>query len=523
MEILIRSKFLFIIILSIILLACSEKSKNIFDPTFDNKIQFSLSEKNYLMEDIIKRQSQIQVDSGRYLLKFTTEEIKKDTVIETFTADFFEMSLDTTFQVIVGDTIVGDLIVSRDSVAIQEAEISSGLMVFRFRNYTNKNAFFRIIFPSFVRQTGSGIDTLKAGGALLPNQNLIYQTDLSNYTYRISPNQPGYPSPGFWIRLIIAVQNGTFGDSVGVLSKVEDLKLSRMKGKFKPFNLGLKSQILENALSRDISEFIQNVTFDSVLVLIKGSTSVKFPVKLKNFSIKGIFKDGRTPINLMFGNRTSIDTILPKNGSNTLKFDNTNSNINFFLSKVPDSIKITSEMIINPNYESGEIYSNDTILFSSIINAWSRFTVTDAEWTDTLEVKISTDSREKIKKAKNASFLIYTENKIAFESLLTGLLVDSLFRPLFYLTKDIIRQNDSTLLLNGAITDLSGNVIAPRFQTITIPLNSSELEKLSRAYYLIQKFSLSTTERRLAEIHAKDNVKIRITGQAVISLTGDDF
>jgi hypothetical protein len=523
MEILRRYLIVAVTTIIISFFACSDKSKNIFDPTFDNRIQFSLSEKNYLMEDIIKRQSQIVVDSGRFLLRFTTDEIRKDTVIETFTADFFEMSLDTTFQVFFGDTIRADMMIRRDSVGIQEADISGGFITFIFRNYTNKNAFFRLIFPSFVKQTGSGLDTLTAGGAIAPNQTLTYRTDLRNYKYKISTNQPDYPAPGFWIKTIIAIQNGFIGDSIGVFSKVEDLQLSRVSGKFKPFNLGVKQQTLENALSRDISEFVQNVTFDSVLVTLKGLTSVNFPVKLKNFSVKGIFKDGRPPINLMFGNRISIDTIIGRNSTTTLKFDNTNSNINYFLSQVPDSIRVISEMIINPSYETGDVNANDSISFLTTINAWSRFTATDAEWTDTLEVKISSDSREKIKKGKNATITIYTENKIAFESFLTGLLVDSLYRPLFYLTKDIVRQNDSTLFMSGAITDLSGNVLAPRFQAITIPLNSSELEKISRAYHLIQKFSLSTSDRRLAEISAKDYLKVRISGQAVISLTGDDF
>jgi hypothetical protein len=512
-----------ILIFFISFTACSDKSKNLFDPTFDNRIQFSLSERNYLMEDIIKRQSQIFVDSGKYLLRFTTDEIRKDTILETFTADFFQMSMDTTFQIFFSDTIKADMVIRRDSVGIQEAEIAKGFMDFRFINYTNKNAFFRLIFPTFTKQFGNTIDTLSVGGSILPNQTVVYRVDLKNYSYRISPNQPGYPAPGFWVKNIIAIQNGFIGDSIGVFSKVEDLELNRMEGKFKPFNIGLKEQTLENALSKDISEFIQNVEFDSVLVTLKGFSSVNFPVKLKNFSVKGIFKDGKPPVILQFGNRTSIDTVVPKNGSVVLNFDNTNSTIGNFLSKAPDSIRIFSEMIINPFYETGEVVSNDSISFSTVINAWSRFTINDAEWTDTLEVDISSDSRDKLKKGKNSIITIYSENKIAFESFLTGLFVDSLFQPLFYLTKDLVRQNDSTLLMYGAFTDVTGNVIAPRYQTVTIPLNPSELEKLSRAYHLIQKFTLSTTDRRLAEVKAKDYVKIRITGQAIISLIGDDF
>lgn len=525
MEILKFSKTIFIILIFTLVwfVNCSDKSKNIFDPILENQIQFGLSERNYPMEDIIKRQGQISVDSGLYLLKFSTDEIRKDTIIEEFSADFFEMNLDTSFQVFFGDTIYADMVVRRDSVGVQEADISGGTIKFRFNNYTNKNALFKLIFPSFTKTSGNQIDTLSAGGSIPPNAVVNYSTNLTSYKYKVSSNQPGYPAPGFWIKLIIAVQNGSIGDRVGVYSEVENLKFTRMKGIFPPFNVGVKQQTLENALSRDISGFIQNVVFDSFLVKIKGATSIDFPVRLKNLSVKGLFKDNRPPILLKFGNTTTIDTIIGRRGTVTLMFDNTNHDVNEFLSKAPDSIQIKSEMIINPFYESGEILANDSITFSSKIDAWSRFTLTDAEWTDTFEVDISRDVRDKLKNGKNFNLTFYSENRIPFECFLTGLLVDSLYRPLFYLTKDLIRQNDSTLLLNGAFTDLSGFVTAPRYQTITIPLNVSEIQKFRNAYYLIQKFSVSTTDRRLAIVRAKDSFKIKISGQAIINLTGDDF
>ncbi len=56
--------------LSLVFIACSEKAKDIFNPTFQNQIEFSLSDKIYKMEEVVKRQSQIKVDSVNIYLNF---------------------------------------------------------------------------------------------------------------------------------------------------------------------------------------------------------------------------------------------------------------------------------------------------------------------------------------------------------------------------------------------------------------------------------------------------------------------
>ncbi len=96
-----RLILLIVLVISFFFISCSEKAKDIFNPTFQNSVEFSLSDKTYKMEEIVKRQSQIKVDSGKYLLKFSTDEIRKDTTIDAFNADFFEMDVDTVFYVFI--------------------------------------------------------------------------------------------------------------------------------------------------------------------------------------------------------------------------------------------------------------------------------------------------------------------------------------------------------------------------------------------------------------------------------------
>lgn len=517
-------RILIFFFLSILFYACSEKAKDIFNPTADNLIEFSLTRKTYKMEDVIKRQSQISVDSGKYLLRFSTDEIRKDTTIDAFNADFFEMDVDTVFYVIFSDTLDAQIIIRRDSVGIQEAELQSGLMTLRVSNYTSKPSFFELTLPGFTKLVGSTLDTLKIGGNVPPNQIVTFQKDLSTFTYRQPANQPfGATRPGFWLNGKIVVQGGSLGDSIRVYSHVQDIKFKRLKGKFKPFELGYKEQTLKNLLSGDISEFISKVTFDSISVKMKAFTTIDFPIRLSQFRVKGLFNSGKTPIKLMFGNKDYLDTTIQKNSLVNLNFNNLNSNINYFLSQIPDSLQVGTNLILNPDYQSGEIVSDDSISFSFQVDAWSRFAVNQAEWTDTFDIEISRDARDKLKNAKEGKIVIYSVNEIPFELKLTGAVKDSLYNHFFYLTKDRITQNDTMVFLRGAITNSQGVVISPSYQTIEINLNQDEIEKLSRGYKLVQNFSLSTTDIRVAEVTAKSKVDLRITGRIKIKLTSDDF
>lgn len=138
------NKFILLIVFvfaSILINSCSEEAKDIFNPTIENLLEFSLSQKTYSLEETVKRQQQISIDSGKYLLRFSTDEIRKDTIIDAFNADFFTMDVDTMFYVLISDTIDAQMIIRRDSVGVQEAGLESGLIVLRFTNYSNKQSF----------------------------------------------------------------------------------------------------------------------------------------------------------------------------------------------------------------------------------------------------------------------------------------------------------------------------------------------------------------------------------------------
>ncbi len=520
------SKYFFIILIALgfYTSSCSDKSKEILNPIFDLAVDLSLSDREYNMGEIIRRQNQITVDSGSFLLKFSTDEIKKDTTIDAFFADIFNLDQDTTFQVLVSDTIAVEMIVRRDSIRVDEAELDGGVIIYQFTNYSSKNSQFELILPGFTRNVGGSIDTLKIGGLIPGNQSVNYQNNLAGYIYKQPPTQPfGSTRPGFWIKGKMILAGGALGDSIKIFSDVQDLRFKRMKGRFKPLSLGKKEQTFENLLASDISDIIQKVTFDSINVKIVGKTSIDLPIRLNKFEVVGIFKSGAPKINLKFGSATTFDTVIAANATTTLNLNNVNTDINSFLAKSPDSIKIISEIILNPTYVAGEVLSKDSISFSFDVDAWSKFSINNADFTDTLEVDFGTDARDKIAKGKSGSITLYFNNLIPLEAELIGLLTDSLYRPLMYITRNMLTSSDSVVKIGGAFVNSDGRVVSPNVRTVKVDLSQSDILKLKDSYFLIQKFSLSTTDKRVVYLSSQDKINVRITGSVRVQFNSDDF
>ncbi len=94
------------------------------------------------------------------------------------------MDVDTMFYVLISDTIDAQMIIRRDSVGVQEADLASGYLQLRFINYTNKLAFFELTLPGFTKTTGQTIDTLKIGGLISANTTENFERDLSGFQYK---------------------------------------------------------------------------------------------------------------------------------------------------------------------------------------------------------------------------------------------------------------------------------------------------------------------------------------------------
>jgi hypothetical protein len=92
-----------------------------------------------------------------------------------------------------------------------------------------------------------------------------------------------------------------------------------------------------------------------------------------------------------------------------------------------------------------------------------------------------------------------------------------------YITRNMLTSSDSVVKIGGAFINADGRVIASNIQTVKVDLSQSDVLKLKNAYYLIQRFGLSTTDKKVVYLSSKDQVKVRITGSVRVLFDSDDF
>lgn len=503
---------------SFFFISCIDKIKEPVMPSWDLELNFPLANKSFTLEDIVKKQKQIEIDEStpNRILKFSSDKIQQDTTIDYLFNNTFDMEADTSFPVI-GASVTVQMIARKDSVRIDSAVIKSGIIEYTMKNNNPTSVSVEFLFPGFTRQNGSAVDTLRIGANVPANSQVNISVPMESYRYSQPPNQPfGSTRPGIWIKAYISSSIIGIGQNLEVNLKVKDLKIEFFKGQVKPFYLGKRTQIVENALSGDLKDFISSVSFDSVSLKLETFTSFEgFDVALRKFQVIGTYRNGGSPIYLRFNGQNLLDTLIPAGTTSVLILTNSNTNINEFLNLTPDSIKILGELVINPYYKVGKITTNDRISFSFLIDAYSKMKITNATLNDTLELDISDDTRDKIANANEATLNLTFTNGLPLETEITGYFLDRNKNKLFYFTRQTGNglPSDTVFRISGALVNDQGIVTSKKQSIITMNLNQEDFEKFKNAYFIVQRFRISSTDQKSVMLRAKDDVSVKIFGR----------
>ncbi|MBU2444491.1 MAG: hypothetical protein KJ666_02805 [Bacteroidetes bacterium] len=520
-------KILAIIAVAISLSQCIDIPDELILPVWDAELNIPIGSKTYSLSDIIKNQRQIQIDSSTSdrLIKFTSDKIEKDTTLEFLFDNSFDMFEDSSFF-LSGQAVHLEMIIRRDSIRIDSAEIQDGTVEYTLTNRYNQPASLNLAFPGITRSVGGTIDTFKISGNVPANSTLRTSTPMADFKYKQPINQPfGSSRPGIWVRGSANLAGSATGDNMGLRIEVKDLKFKNFSGRFAPIFLGSKTETTENALGADIKDLIKAVSFDSVSIMINAFTTFKgFSVGLKNVSVSGVYKNGSPSINLLFNGKSVFDTVFSPGVLNKFIFTNHNTTINDFLNKTPDSIKFSADLVINPNYTSGTIDARDRVSFSVEINAWAKLKINNASITDTINIELSNDARKNILKANNGDLTIEISNGLPLSVQLAGFFTDSSYKKLFYTTRELGTgaPNDTMITLTGAAVDASGRVTIPANKTIKFVFTKDDINKFKDAYFLIQRFNISSSGTQSVLLRADDKVSLNVYGRVSYRIETND-
>jgi len=115
-EVILMKKFILFLIsvLPFTIISCIDQIKEPVMPSWDVELNLPIGSKKFTIEDIAKRQDQIEITSTR-TLKFSTDPVEADTSLSFLFNNAFDMAADTSFPVI-GTTVEFNMIAARDSI-----------------------------------------------------------------------------------------------------------------------------------------------------------------------------------------------------------------------------------------------------------------------------------------------------------------------------------------------------------------------------------------------------------------------
>jgi len=377
-----------------------------------------------------------------------------------------------------------------DSAQIDQAVFSEGTLNLNITNPSSGTVNIEMVIPSIRDQQGNPVTI---SSSVLSGNSVNETRDLENDSYLRPANQPDSLRGKF--KIICRVNTSDITAYANVNLSISGLGFEMMKGKLKPKSLGVK---------RESKQFIDNkaVTLDENSVLkyadlafvvnYYSNQSGPFTIEMKNLKITGKRNDG-SEFSLKDSTGNSSFNLFIVNGTCTRVFNQSNSNITSFITFLPDSIKFTSEYVMNPDYTEGTVTSGDSLSFDANFSTKTYFALKKSSVKDTSDVTITQADRNRIRDGLGADINIQVDNAIPLTSWIKVDLLDAKYNKLFTLTKG--SDGSDSLYFQGAETDGNGEAVG----TYTNPpeliqLDSSQVKMLADAYHAVYSISMRTKD-----------------------------
>lgn len=513
-----RVVYISFITFSIALIGCFDLPEELIMPEWDVGLNVPLTNKTYTLYDMFKPESQRFISTSInsenfYLIQTDLIESYYEILKHVSIAD--ESTIYKNFIVPADSSTNQVFITFPDSAEIERGTFMDGQISFSIQNPHSAEIFSRIKVAGIRKPDGS---ELIIESNLQPFESDSVSFDLTGCEY-VFP-QTLYPQNKNGLHLEASADCSLPNAFEVVHFYGYNFRFSSVTGILPKKSLGTKStssflEINDAAALRD-KIFIKecNLTINSQYSSLHQNN---FSIELKDAKFIGKRKDGQEKL-LRRSDGQSIN-LLVQNGVAEYVFDQDNSNISDFLAFLPDTISISAECILNPFNEriSRTITNQDSINFLASFSAKSIFAIKQTNFKDTVEIEISQDDRDKIRKSKEADLNIHIENAIPIDAHLKATVTDENYNPLFVLTQGL-SGSDSLFFAGSQVNSSTGQIISPTFTTNSIMLKSNQLSQLADARYVILSTTVNTTNSfssnpPIVNLKSSDWVRMRCFGK----------
>ncbi len=298
-------------------------------------------------------------------------------------------------------------------------------------------------------------------------------------------------------------------DGLNVQITLTNIVIESISGRVKPREISFEEQRIDLSGLKDYREkFSGGLRFDDIQVEINLTKTAQFTFDL-NLKIKGVnTRTGKVdsleiPVDQQRFSGNTHRIVLNKNNSNIVNFINS-----FASEELPEYLLVTGYVFLNPNYEVGNVSSNDSIYGSVSISFPASVGISNAVFRDTSEVEeLSDEAKKQIDKANYGKLFVEIDNGLGiglnFRAVILGVLVDSLI--------SIPKDNDFSVL--PAPVDANGFSSGTAKSVNFIELNWDEIQKIKDMRFIRSFISIATTENKIVKFRTTDSIKVKIYGR----------
>lgn len=523
----VKDRALIIFSLFITIPGCMKLPEDVVAPQWDTEFNIPITNKTYKLADIIKPQKYIGIGTDSSYI-FYSDTYSYSAGI----AEYLDQSsgVDTQKAVIIASSNEIDVYLKfPGNIKLSKAVFRDGIISYHCVNESNSQSVtINLRTPGLTDPSGQVITSQLT---LAPGDSGTVVKSLKDCNYVKPSYQPDSLDNGLLVKATAYSNSNTAPANVSFISSGFIFKSAT--GYIPPKSLNQIEQQVKLELGNDILNFRGNIYLTGASLKLQAeyisANPNPFELELRNLQITGKILNDNQQSQLTFKNSSGTTnpastTINVRLGTIDTIFNESNSNINDFISFLPDELIIGTSPVMNPdddkNYKT--VTDQDSIKMESYLttqgidlNSDAMLSLKKTALTDTLELNIDQSDRNSILDGKAADLNLRVKNYIPLTSWIRITLADSNYEPLATLTTGT--DGADSLKFEGAQISSTGQVVANSTSEQIISLDSTQIKSLANASYAILSVSLETSSLNQTNaapviLKASDWVEIRAAG-----------
>lgn len=520
----------------IVFTRCVDLPEEVILPSWDVTFNLPLASDSVFMHELLvadDNENIVIVDSpevGDSIYLIVVEDFETTTRI----SDRLEIQtpLSPTLLPIIGnsgsDGLVSATVFNPDpEYHIDSAVFSSGELELLMSNSNFIDVNYELIFPSFKdKTTGEIIERSGSVSGLTTKTELI---DLSNVVFSELPvtgvnDLVNYTSQADIGILVVGKVSTTSPTSLNFITQISssNIVLSLLVGELKRIELDYFEEKFMTDFGESLEEFENKIDFKDIRLKVRAETFGEIDnikIILDSLNVKGSKNNGSETFGLQFNGSTYYRDSLIAGETFQREFNKSNTNLNDFLSWLPDEIVLGNKLFIDANTAasgtSQRISSEDSIKFIASISAPLHLSIKQVDYSDTLDIDLDQDEKDQLDNALGASLTINVTNGLPIGGVLSVTFMDSEYNELFDLRNS---DGSNSFLLSPTAVDSNGKPSETTNNEVTVELNNDEIQDVVNSKYILFNVDVSSTGSTATvfgpnvRIRAKDFFTYKIYG-----------